>query len=79
MMTAFRKHWGSGEDGTVTTEHHTTGEKQRPKGIPLLALMASLLDEPQHQEMRHQHEIEDNANPNDIYNIIQQMAAAINE
>jgi hypothetical protein len=44
MMTAFRKHWGSGEDGTVATEHHTTGEKRRPKGIPLLALMASLLD-----------------------------------
>jgi hypothetical protein len=44
MMTAFWKHWGRGEDGTVTTEHHTTGEKRRPKGIPLLALMASLLD-----------------------------------
>jgi len=44
MMTAFRKHWESGDNGTVATEHQTTGEKWRPKGIPLLALMALLLD-----------------------------------
>jgi hypothetical protein len=36
--------FGSGEKSTVADKHLTQGPKRRPKGIPILALMASLLD-----------------------------------
>lgn len=34
----------SGDEGTVTNEHHTEGVRCPLKGIPLLVLMASLFD-----------------------------------
>jgi hypothetical protein len=44
MLECFTKHWGSGDVGTVSTEYMTEGERRRPKGIPLLTLVASLVD-----------------------------------
>lgn len=44
MNLLLEEHWGSGEPGTVAQEHYTVGHRQRPKGIPKLALVASLLD-----------------------------------
>ncbi len=44
MLTAFETQWGSGDPGTIGTEHLSNGPRQRPKGIPLAALMASYLD-----------------------------------
>jgi hypothetical protein len=44
MLNVFDKHWGTGEDGTVATDHQSTGPNRRPKGIPLLTLLASLVD-----------------------------------
>jgi hypothetical protein len=44
MLDVFDKHWGSGDDGTVATEHQSTGPNRRPKGVPLLTLLASLVD-----------------------------------
>ena len=38
------EHWGCGEPGTIAQEHITVGPRQRPKGIPKIALLASLLD-----------------------------------
>jgi len=44
MANAFEVHWGSGEPGTVATEHLTEGPNRRPRGIPIRTLLASLLD-----------------------------------
>jgi hypothetical protein len=44
MLEVFDKHWGSGEDGTVATEHQAIGPNHGPKGVPLLTLLASLVD-----------------------------------
>jgi len=44
MLSVFDKHWGVGTDGTVATEHLSVGPNRRPKGIPLLTLLASLVD-----------------------------------
>jgi hypothetical protein len=44
MMYKFECNWGSGEPGTVATEYMTLGPNQRPKGIPRLSLLASLVD-----------------------------------
>ena len=44
MILAFNTHFGLGADGTVATENLQPGLKRRPKGINMLALMASFLD-----------------------------------
>jgi hypothetical protein len=44
MLQAYNKHFGEGEDGTVATENFELGSRRRPKGINMLALMASFLD-----------------------------------
>lgn len=44
MANAFEVHWGSGEPGTVATEHLTEGPNRRPRGLPIRTLLASLLD-----------------------------------
>ncbi len=44
MNNKFEEQWGCGEPGTVATEHLGEGPRRRPKGIPRLALVASLLD-----------------------------------
>jgi hypothetical protein len=44
MANAFEDHWGCGEPGTVATENLVEGRNRRPRGIPLLTLVASLLD-----------------------------------
>ncbi len=43
MANTFEIHWGSGEPGTVATEHRTEGHNRQPRGIPLLTLVASFL------------------------------------
>jgi len=44
MANAFELHWGSGEPGTVSREYLTEGPNRRPRGMPLITLLASLLD-----------------------------------
>ena len=44
MLQKFNETFGTGVEGTVAEDHLTEGPKRRPKGIPLLSLMASLLD-----------------------------------
>ncbi len=44
MNSRFEEQWGCGDPGTVATEHLTEGPRRRPKGIPRLALVASLVD-----------------------------------
>lgn len=44
MNNKFEEQWGCGTPGTVATEHLSEGPRRRPKGIPRLALVASLLD-----------------------------------
>jgi hypothetical protein len=44
MANAFELHWGSGEPGTVSREHLTEGPNRRPQGMPIITLLASLLD-----------------------------------
>jgi hypothetical protein len=44
MNNKFEEQWGCGTPGTVATEHLAEGPRQRPKGVPRLALVASLLD-----------------------------------
>ena len=44
MLDCFNQHWGEGLPGTVAREHLTKGPNRRPKGIPLLTLVASILD-----------------------------------
>jgi len=44
MTNAFELHWGCGEPGTVSREYQTEGPNRRPRGIPLITLLASLLD-----------------------------------
>jgi len=44
MNYKFEEQWGCGTPGTVATEHLAEGPRRRPKGIPRLALVASLLD-----------------------------------
>ncbi len=44
MLQIFREHFGDGEDGTVATENLVPGRRRRPKGINMLALVASFLD-----------------------------------
>jgi hypothetical protein len=43
MLNAFNKHFGDGAAGTVAFENSIEGQCQRPKGVSMLALMASLL------------------------------------
>jgi hypothetical protein len=44
MNSRFEEHWGCQDPGTVATEHLTEGPRRRSKGIPRLALVASLVD-----------------------------------
>jgi hypothetical protein len=44
MMQVFNKNFGQGQDGTAATENLDLGDQGHPKGINILALMASLLD-----------------------------------
>jgi hypothetical protein len=44
MLQNFNSHWGSGEAGTVFTEHQVLGHRQRPKGLPLNTMFAAALD-----------------------------------
>jgi len=44
MILVFNTHFGVGADGTVATENLQPGLRRRPKGINMLALMASYLD-----------------------------------
>jgi hypothetical protein len=44
MNRLLEERWGCGDPGTIAQEHLTTGPRQRPKGIPKIALLASLLD-----------------------------------
>jgi hypothetical protein len=40
----LKMQWGSGNPGTVATEHLTKGPQRHPKGIPRLALVAAVVD-----------------------------------
>jgi hypothetical protein len=44
MLVVFNTHFGQGLAGTIATENLQPGERRRPKGINMLALMASFLD-----------------------------------
>jgi len=44
MIQIFNTHFGQGDAGTVAMENLETGKRKRPKGINILALMASFLD-----------------------------------
>jgi hypothetical protein len=44
MMLVFNTHFGQGAAGTVAIENLQPGYRRRPKGINMLALMASFLD-----------------------------------
>jgi hypothetical protein len=44
MLNAFNKHFGNGAAGTVAFENSVEGQRRRPKGVSMLALMASFLD-----------------------------------
>jgi hypothetical protein len=44
MNTKFEEFWGPGDPGPVATEYLSFGPRRRPKGIPRLALIATLLD-----------------------------------
>jgi hypothetical protein len=44
MLNAFNKHFGNGAAGTVAFENAVEGEHRQPKGVPMVALMASFLD-----------------------------------
>jgi len=44
MIQTFNTHFGQGDGGMVATENLETGKRKRPKGINILALMASILD-----------------------------------
>jgi hypothetical protein len=41
---AFELHWGCGEPSTALREYLTEGPNRRPRGIPSITLLASLLD-----------------------------------
>jgi hypothetical protein len=44
MLQVFNTHFGQGLAGTIATENLQPGERRHPKGINMLALMASFLD-----------------------------------
>ena len=44
MKNKFKDFWRPGDPGTVATEYLSFGPRRRPKGIPRLALIATLLD-----------------------------------
>jgi hypothetical protein len=44
MLNAFNKHIGDGAAGPVAFENSIEGQCQQPRGVSMLALMASLLD-----------------------------------
>lgn len=44
LLADFNTRWGSGDDGTVFSEHQTLAKRNRLKGIPILAMMAAMLD-----------------------------------
>jgi hypothetical protein len=44
LLVNFNTHWGSGEMGTIFSEHVNEGPRRRPKGVPKLALLAAFLD-----------------------------------
>ena len=44
MLRKLEEIFGSGEEGTVASVNLAEGPRRRPKGIPMLVLMASLLD-----------------------------------
>jgi len=43
MNNKFEEFWGPGDPGTVATEYLSFGPRRRPKGIPRLALIETLL------------------------------------
>jgi hypothetical protein len=43
-LNAFNKHFGNGAAGTVAFENAVEGEHRGPKGVPMVALIASFLD-----------------------------------
>jgi hypothetical protein len=45
MNNKFEEFWGLGDPGTMATEYLSFGPRRRPKGIPRLALIATLLDQ----------------------------------
>jgi len=44
MLDDLNIRWGSGLPGTVYNEHITLGPRQRAKGLPLIVMIATLLD-----------------------------------
>jgi len=44
MILIFNKHFVQGDAGTVAMENLETGKRKWPKGVNILALMASFLD-----------------------------------
>jgi hypothetical protein len=44
MNSRFEEQWGCVDPGTAATEHLTEGPRRWPKGIPRLALVASVVD-----------------------------------
>ena len=44
MLNKLNEIFGTGAQGTVALDNFDEGARRRPKGIPLLTLMASLLD-----------------------------------
>jgi hypothetical protein len=44
LNNRFEEQWGCGDPGKIATEHLTEVPQWRPKGIPKLALVASLVD-----------------------------------
>ena len=39
MLNVFNTHFGSGDEGTVATENAVLGQRRRPKGVSMLALI----------------------------------------
>ncbi len=44
MLNKLNETFGTGTEGTVAPDNFEEGARCRPKGIPMLTLMASLLD-----------------------------------
>jgi hypothetical protein len=44
MANVFELHWGCGEPGTVATEYLAEGPNRCPRGLPIITLLASLID-----------------------------------
>jgi hypothetical protein len=72
MNNRFEEQWGCGDPGTVAFEYLTEGPRRRPKGIPKLALVSTLLD-PRFKFGPGFSEQDKNA----IWNIIRQMMTQV--